>query len=136
MINPLHTLLPVLLMLMLTASEKIDAQTNKSEFEIFCADVRDVRKTADGAFEAIKGNLRSEIGNTMKETIHETTKWIAGAKDCSIKNTFGNSYYASFGEFDTQKDAEIKFSYYLTYFDLCFMGDRVVKEEEEPTETL
>jgi len=76
----------------------------------FCTDYKNIAATAKESFKPIEGSKRSEEGDVFKTNVYNTTKSIAGAKDCYIQNVLGIYYYAIFGEYNTQAEAETKFN--------------------------
>ncbi len=92
----------------------------------FCTDYKAIVASAkeDTSFQSVEGSIRSVEGDYIKTTINNTTKSIAGAEDCYIQYLLGSNYYAIFGTYTSQADAEVKYNEILGKIKSC-VSDKI-----------
>lgn len=118
-----------------SATTKTEEKTQPVSSGNFCTDYKKVVTDSKNAFNETKGSLKSEGSGWLKTTTYDVKTQIAGAQDCYISDYFGKYYYAIFGEYTSEQDAEKKYNEILGKIKNC-VSDKTYESGKTSTSTL
>lgn len=107
-----------------SATTKTEEKTQPVSSGNFCTDYKKVVDDSRNEFKETKGTLKSEGSGWLKTSSYDVKTSIAGSQYCYISDFLGKYYYAVFGEYTSQSDAEKKHDEILGKIKSC-VSDKI-----------